>query len=101
MYTESYFQIYTIISRFVKLIETGTLSTEGTNNLYIGLDTLFKLLKQVMRSQTIPFHGEPAVGLQIMGVLETRCLDFKHVLMLSVGEGILPQKATDASLFLS
>lgn len=97
LYTESYFQIYTIISRFVKLIETGTLSTEGTNNLYIGLDTLFKLLKQVMRSQTIPFHGEPAVGLQIMGVLETRCLDFKHVLMLSVGEGILPQKATDAS----
>lgn len=97
LYTESYFQIYTIISRFVKLIETGTLSTEGTNNLYIGLDTLLKLLKQVMRSQTIPFHGEPAVGLQIMGVLETRCLDFKHVLMLSVGEGILPQKATDAS----
>lgn len=97
LYTESYFQIYTIISRFVKLIETGTLSTEGTNNLYIGLDTLFKLLKQVMRSQTIPFHGEPAVGLQIMGVLETRCLDFKHVLMLSVEEGILPQKATDAS----
>lgn len=97
LYTESYFQIYTIISRFVKLIETGTLSTEGTNNLYIGLDTLFKLLKQVIRSQTIPFHGEPAVGLQIMGVLETRCLDFKHVLMLSVGEGILPQKATDAS----
>lgn len=97
LYTESYFQIYTIISRFVKLIETGTLSTEGTNNLYIGLDTLFKLLKQVMRSQTIPFHGEPAVGLQLMGVLETRCLDFKHVLMLSVGEGILPQKATDAS----
>ena len=39
LYTESYFQIYTIISRFVKLIETGTLSTEGTNNLYIGLDT--------------------------------------------------------------
>lgn len=97
LYTESYFQIYTIISRFVKLIETGTLSTEGTNNLYISLDTLFKLLKQVMRSQTIPFHGEPAVGLQLMGVLETRCLDFKHVLMLSVGEGILPQKATDAS----
>lgn len=101
LYTESYFQIYTIISRFVKLIETGTLSTEGTNNLYIGLDTLFKLLKQVMRGQTIPFHGEPAIGLQIMGVLETRCLDFKHVLMLSVGEGILPQKQLMHHLFLS
>lgn len=97
LYTEAYFQIYTIISRFVKLIDSGTLSTEGDKSLYIGLDTLFKLLRQVMRSQTIPFHGEPAVGLQVMGVLETRCLDFKHVLMLSVGEGILPQKATDAS----
>ena len=68
-----------------------------TQRLVVHPTTLFKLIKQVLRQTSIPFHGEPAVGLQIMGVLETRCLDFDHVLMLSVGEGFLPRKATDAS----
>ena len=44
--------------------------------------TFRRLLNQLIQSTTIPFHGEPAEGLQIMGVLETRNLDFKHVLYL-------------------
>lgn len=96
LYTESYFQVYTTLSRFIQLFEEGRLCNEKQESI-VGLTTLFRLIRQVMRNISIPFHGEPAVGLQVMGVLETRCLDFDHVLMLSVNEGKLPQKATDAS----
>ncbi|MFN5170624.1 MAG: PD-(D/E)XK nuclease family protein [Cyclobacteriaceae bacterium] len=49
-----------------------------------------KLFRQVIQSQKIPFTGEPLRGLQIMGVLETRNLDFDNVIMLSMNEGSLP-----------
>lgn len=52
-----------------------------------------KLFRQVVLSQKIPFSGEPLRGLQIMGVLETRNLDFNQVIMLSVNEGMLPAGA--------
>ena len=89
LYTESYFQTYTLLTRFIRLVEEGLLTVRPF--------TLFKLVRQVLMAMTVPFHGEPVKGLQVMGVLETRCLDFKRVLMLSVGEGFLPQKATDTS----
>ena len=89
LYTESYFQTYTMLGRFVNLVEKHL--------LLVRPFTLFKLVRQALSTLTVPFHGEPVKGLQIMGVLETRCLDFKRILMLSVGEGFLPQKATDTS----
>ena len=56
------------------------------------VDTLsvLKLVKQQLRSGTIDFVGEPLEGLQIMGILESRTLDFSHVIMAGVNEGILP-----------
>lgn len=89
LYTESYYQAYTALNKFFPLIEKGLLN--------VNLNTLTRLIKQVMRTITIPFHGEPAIGVQIMGLLETRCLDFDNILMLSVNEGNLPQKTTDTS----
>ena len=89
LYAESYFQVYTILNRFHLLISSGKLPIETV--------TLHKLIRQVVRQTSIPFHGEPAIGLQIMGVLETRCLDFENILMLSVNEGNLPQKNHDNS----
>ena len=50
-----------------------------------------------MSSSSIPFHGEPAIGMQVMGVLETRNLDFRHLIMLSVNEGQLPKAGGDSS----
>lgn len=89
LHAESFFQINKVLQRFLLLNESGQLA--------VSMPTLFRLVKKIVRGISMPFHGEPAVGVQVMGVLETRCLDFDNVLMLSVAEGALPQKATDAS----
>lgn len=59
--------------------------------------TFFKLLQQYVSLISIPYKGEPLSGLQIMGPLETRALDFSNVIMLSVGEGVFPSKNVSAS----
>lgn len=56
------------------------------------LDTYFRLLKRMTDLITIPFEGEPLSGLQVMGVLETRALDFDQLIILSMNEGIFPLK---------
>ena len=68
----------------------------------LPLDTLeprtwYRLLSQYVALVKIPFEGEPLSGLQVMGPLETRALDFRNVIMLSVGEGIFPSHAVSAS----
>ena len=56
------------------------------------LETYFRLLKRMTDLITIPFEGEPLSGLQVMGVLETRALDFDRLIILSMNEGIFPLK---------
>lgn len=89
MYNEALYRTHNIISRFITL--------ESANNLQIHVNTLQRLIRNVLSTTKIPFHGEPAVGLQIMGVLETRNLNFKHILMLSVNEGMLPKNVNETS----
>ena len=89
LYRESLFKTYTLINRFRTLTEEDELNVHA--------NTLKRLLARVMTSSNIPFHGEPAVGMQIMGVLETRNLDFRHLIMLSVNEGQLPKAGGDSS----
>lgn len=89
LYEEAYFLTYTVLNRFRAIAARG--------HLAVGLPTLRRLLRQVLKGTSIPFSGEPAAGLQVMGVLETRNLDFENVLMLSVNEGNLPQRVSDNS----
>lgn len=89
LYREALFQAYTRTVRFVRLIESGDLTVQS--------GTLKRLVTRVMENASIPFHGEPAIGLQVMGVLETRNLDFRHLILLSVDEGQLPKTGGDAS----
>lgn len=53
-------------------------------------ETYIRILDKILRNQSVPFYGEPLTGIQIMGFLETRALDFRNIIMLSVNEGILP-----------
>lgn len=66
-------------------------------NLPIEVDTYYKLLHQLVSSISIPFKGEPLSGLQIMGPLETRALDFDNVIILSVNEGTFPSRGVSTS----
>ena len=63
----------------------------------ITLNTWLSLLDRLLRIQSVPFSGEPLTGIQIMGILETRALDFRNLLILSVNEGILPAITSGSS----
>lgn len=89
LYRESLFKGYTIVNRMLNLVENGKL------NVHMG--TLKQLLRKLLAMTNIPFHGEPAIGVQIMGVLETRNLDFKNLIILSTNEGLMPQGGGEAS----
>lgn len=67
-------------------------------NIPLSSDTFFKLLKQLTGSINIAFKGEPVEGLQIMGTLETRALDFDNLIITSFNEGIFPRQNTNPSV---
>ena len=89
LYRESLFKAHTTVTRFRTLVEEGGLT--------VSTDTFRRLLNKVLAGTSIPFHGEPAIGMQIMGVLETRNLDFRNVILLSLNEGQLPKSGGDSS----
>ena len=89
LYREALFKAYTQINRFHNLIDSKELTVTAS--------TFVRLITKVLSSDTIPFHGEPAIGMQVMGVLETRNLDFRHLILLSTNEGQLPKAGSDAS----
>ena len=60
-------------------------------------DTYIRILDRMLRIQSVPFSGEPLSGVQIMGILETRALDFKNLIILSMNEGVLPAVSTGSS----
>jgi hypothetical protein len=62
-----------------------------------ALKSFLRLFRQLIQTNKIPFSGEPLKGLQVMGVLETRNLDFKNVLILSLNEGAFPSSANKGS----
>lgn len=89
LYRESLFKAYTTFGRLRTLIEEGILNIQP--------HTFRKLVVRILSTLNIPFHGEPAIGLQVMGVLETRNLDFRHLILLSTNEGQLPKSGGDSS----
>ena len=89
LFEESVFRMYTLLTRLSDLMINGDLDADKI--------IFRRLLTQLITATSIPFHGEPARGVQVMGVLETRNLDFDHVLVLSCNEGNMPKGIDDAS----
>ena len=89
LFQESTFRMYTLLNKLLELMKEGELTADFV--------IFRRLFGQLIASTTIPFHGEPARGVQIMGVLETRNLDFDNVLVLSCNEGNMPKGVNDVS----
>lgn len=89
LYAESIYIVHTIANRLKTIHESGILN--------VKIETIARLFNQIMGSKNIPLHGQPLSGVQIMGILETRNLDFKNILILSANEGILPRHRHNAS----
>jgi hypothetical protein len=83
MELEFIYRIYTRIKRLKDVLNRLELN--------FSLSTFLHLFYKFLRRTRIPFSGEPLAGLQVMGVLETRGLDFNRVILLSVNEGTFPR----------
>ena len=89
LYNEAIFRIYKLLNRLKDLLNDGYLD--------VKLPTFISLIKRLLSKETVPFHGEPVCGLQLMGMLETRNLDFRNLLIISMNEGTMPKVETSAS----
>jgi CRISPR/Cas system-associated exonuclease Cas4 (RecB family) len=86
---EFIYRVVLSINRLESIVNTPAVS--------FTLDTYIKIFDRLLRMQSVPFSGEPLSGIQIMGILETRALDFKNLIILSVNEGILPAISSGSS----
>jgi CRISPR/Cas system-associated exonuclease Cas4 (RecB family) len=93
LYSEAMYAAWTMINNYCDLMENHGLE-------FTSFDTLIHLIRQAISSKSIAFHGEPAIGIQLMGILETRNLDFDNVIILSVNEGMLPKNTSHTSFIL-
>ena len=59
--------------------------------------TFIHLVEQLVAGMSVPFEGEPLGGMQLMGPLETRALDFKHIVILNANEGVFPRRSAGSS----
>ncbi|WP_372774129.1 PD-(D/E)XK nuclease family protein [Mangrovibacterium sp.] len=87
---EYLYQVYLVIQRL-----QATLLKHHPAKISLAL--FYRILMQHLQRISIPFEGEPLSGLQVMGVLETRNLDFKRLFMFSVNEGRLPNSSSTHS----
>jgi hypothetical protein len=84
-------QFYLTINRI------ETIVSQNSVDAGMSMDTLGKIIQQLVAGISIPFIGEPLDGLQVMGVLESRGLDFENVIITSFNEGVFPKKSSQNS----
>lgn len=84
------------VYRFSLLINQLAEELEGFHSVK-NFKTLYILYTRLLHNETISFVGEPLEGLQLLGLLETRLLDFENVIMTSVNDGVIPPGRTENS----
>lgn len=90
-------QVIKLLNRMSPLMDTPSTGEVTSKENTKALKSFLRLIKQLVRAEKIPFTGEPLKGLQVMGVLETRNLDFKNVVILSLNEGAFPSFGSKGS----
>ncbi len=93
---EYIYHAYLAVNRLKENIVTDGIKILG-NTDFLSINTFFRLTDQYLSETTVPFEGEPVEGLQIMGILETRVLDFRNLILLSVNDGIMPRISSSGS----
>ncbi|MEN8856609.1 MAG: PD-(D/E)XK nuclease family protein [Flavobacteriaceae bacterium] len=69
----------------------------SSRNYFQNIKTLFQFYRRIIANEKLSFQGEPLNGLQLMGMLETRVLDFENVIITSVNENVIPSNNTQNS----
>ncbi len=83
------YQAYMVINNLNKVVHDS--------GRELSTASLRKVLLEHFRTRTVPFEGEPVKGLQLLGILETRAVDFKNVIVLSMNDGIFPTSKIQAT----
>lgn len=96
LYMESTYLIYKQLNILSTLVTEGVLPDNGGQG--ISPNMLRRIMMQILTRLSVPFHGEMSKSMQVMGLLETRNIDFRNILVLSAGEGFLPRGADEVSL---
>jgi hypothetical protein len=90
---EFIYHVYLKMKRLREMLSEGA----GISSEIITLETTSRLIIKNLKNESIPFSGEAAEGLQILGLMETRNLDFKNLIILGMNEGLFPSVATSPS----
>ena len=101
LYQESLYSSYTLLNRLAAIRAMVRTDEEflTVRDNDMSTDHYLRLIRQMMQSTSVPFHGEPAEGLQIIGLLETRCLDFENVVITGMNDENIP-KAVKRTSFI-
>lgn len=86
------------IKQYISSLQQLKIILSGSPNLPTKDTTIFYLIDRITSNMTIPFTGEPLEGLQVMGVLETRCLDFENIIIPLMNERVYPSRRGISSL---
>ncbi len=96
LYLEYIYQTYLSLNNLKDILfNQGTLIIGQKD--FITKETFYRFIYQHLELLSIPFEGEPLSGLQVMGILETRTLDFRNIIFLSINEGIMPKTSASSS----
>jgi len=96
IYREYIYQSWLAVNRLKDILVNDGIKVFESEN-FVSKDAFFRFLLQYMSGISIPFDGEPLEGLQVMGILETRTLDFKNIILLSMNDGIMPKISSSGS----
>ena len=86
---EYFYRFYNVFQQLISL--------NKEHNHIKSIKTLYMVFMQLTKNEKLSFQGEPLEGLQLMGMLESRAIDFKNVIITSVNEGILPMSKSENS----